>query len=205
MKELKNTIDSIRRTLKSKNINVTSSEIGIKILDVCPNMEEWSSNARNEVINSFIIQESSLATTDISNLSVVDESPVESVELTTVDKSELITTTATNMGIVLSIEEVTAIAENFDYASQDADSYIQEIEDAITGFLVSKSQFTKQKISTMVQTIRDTASRLDNENSQLLTSGLGEVNTDIKRGAERFKSQVRTALKAFALPPSKSK
>ena len=204
MKELKNAIDSIRRTLKAKNINVTSSEIEIKILEICPNMGDWDSNTRTEVINLFIPQEASLPTSEVSNLSVVDESPVESVELATVNKSELITTTATNMGIVLSIEEVTAIAENFDYASQDADSYIQEIEDAITSFLVSKSHFTKQKISTMVQTIKETASRLNNENSQLLTIGLGEVNTDIKRGTEHFKSQVRTALKAFALPPSKS-
>jgi len=194
---------NVKSRLSKKGISTSKSEI----LQVAEKLNIDIEKATTEQILAGVEYISSKLTTtptEVSNLSVVDEFPVESVELATVDKAELITTTATNMGLVLSIEEVTAIAENFDYASQDADSYIQEIEDAITSFLVSKSHFTKQRISTMVQTIKETASRLNNENSQLLTIGLGEVNTDIKRGTEHFKSQVRTALKAFALPPSKS-
>ncbi|QLE59932.1 hypothetical protein [Nostoc sp. TCL26-01] len=120
------------------------------------------------------------------------------------EKSELVASTANDMGITLSIEEVTAIAENFDYASVNSDYEIAEIESAITAFVQHKAQATKQKITNMVQGVRETVTRLDNENSQLLNDGLREINNDIKRGSHKFKSQVTTALKAFALPPSKT-
>lgn len=120
------------------------------------------------------------------------------------EKSELVASTANDMGINLSIEEVTAIAESFDYASVNSDYEIAEIESAITAFVQHKAQVTKQKITNMVQGVRETVTRLDNENSQLLNDGLREINNDIKRGSQKFKSQVRTALKVFALPPSKT-
>jgi hypothetical protein len=128
----------------------------------------------------------------------------EETAITLQEKSELVASTANDMGITLSIEEVTAIAENFDYASVNSDYEIAEIESAITAFIQHKAQVTKQKITNMVQGVRETVTRLDNENSQLLNDGLREINNNIKRGSQKFKSQVRTAIKAFALPPSKT-
>ncbi|WP_414546400.1 hypothetical protein, partial [Nostoc sp. CCY0012] len=101
------------------------------------------------------------------------------------EKSELVASTANDMGITLSIEEVTAIAENFDYASVNSDYEIAEIESAITAFVQHKAQVTKQKITNMVQGVKETVTRLDNENSQLLNDGLREINNDIKRGSLR--------------------
>ncbi|WP_414529521.1 hypothetical protein [Nodularia chucula] len=129
---------------------------------------------------------------------------VEETAIALQETSELVAQTANNMGISLSIEEVTAIAENFDYASENSDYEISEIESTITAFVHHKAQVTKQKITNMVQGVRETVTRLDNENSQLLNDGLREINNDIKRGSQKFKSQVRTALKVFALPPSKA-
>lgn len=135
---------------------------------------------------------------------ITSEDDPENTAIALQEKSELVASTANDMGITLSIEEVTAIAENFDYASVNSDYEIAEIESAITAFVQHKAQVTKQKITNMVQGVRETVTRLDNENSQLLNDGLREINNDIKRGTERFKSQVRTSLKAFALPPSKT-
>ncbi|MBE9053442.1 hypothetical protein IQ243_24145 [Nostocales cyanobacterium LEGE 11386] len=263
MKELKNKVDSIRRTLKAKGIaEVTAAQIEAKILDLCPDFpDDWCSDIRSEVINSLIkdLQPSELATAPakdsgnthtekVSKLEQSEETANITSEATALDcekdleaivheanelqlkpsieqsempaiasedepeetaialqeKSELVASTANDMGITLSIEEVTAIAENFDYASVNSDYEIAEIESAITAFVQHKAQVTKQKITNMVQGVKETVTRLDNENSQLLNDGLREINNDIKRGSQKFKSSVRTALKAFALPPSKT-
>lgn len=142
--------------------------------------------------------------TKLETLTQFNNDDPENTAIALQEKSELVASTANDMGITLSIEEVTAIAENFDYASVNSDYEIAEIESAITAFVQHKAQVTKQKITNMVQGVRETVTRLDHENSQLLNDGLREINNDIKRGTERFKSQVRTSLKAFVLPPSKT-
>ncbi|MEA5583749.1 hypothetical protein VB620_20720 [Nodularia harveyana UHCC-0300] len=57
MKELKNKVDSIRRTLKAKGINeVTATQIEAKILELCPDFpDDWCSDIRTEVINSLVV------------------------------------------------------------------------------------------------------------------------------------------------------
>ncbi|QLE59976.1 hypothetical protein [Nostoc sp. TCL26-01] len=144
------------------------------------------------------------AQTQLETLTQFNNDDPEPTTIALQEKSELVASTANDMGITLSIEEVTAIAENFDYASVNSDYEISEIESAITAFVQHKAQVIKQKITNMVQGVRETVTRLDHENSQLLNDGLREINNDIKRGTGRFKSQVTTALKAFALPPSKT-
>ena len=54
MKELKNKIDSIRRTLKTKGIEIKAVEIELKILELCPNFpDDWCSDVRHEVIKAL--------------------------------------------------------------------------------------------------------------------------------------------------------
>ncbi|WP_414544414.1 hypothetical protein, partial [Nostoc sp. CCY0012] len=73
MKELKNKVDSIRRTLKAKGITeVTAAQIEAKILDLCPDFpDDWCSDIRSEVINSLIkdLQPSELATVTANGVS----------------------------------------------------------------------------------------------------------------------------------------
>ncbi|UKP01406.1 hypothetical protein [Nostoc sp. UHCC 0870] len=157
----------------------------------------------NDVTQLPIIEDDT-SNEELETLTQFNNEEVEETAIALQEKSELVASTANDMGITLSIEEVTAIAENFDYASVNSDYEIAEIESAITAFVQHKAQVTKQKISNMVQGVRETVTRLDHENSQLLNDGLREINNDIKRGTGRFKSQVSTALKAFALPPSKT-
>ena len=120
------------------------------------------------------------------------------------ETSELVASTAESMGITLNIEDVTAIAENFDYASQASDDELEEIKSAITAFVQHKAQITQQKITNIVQEVKQTIHNLDAENSQHLNKGLREISQDIKSGSERFRQQTRQALKVFALPPSKA-
>lgn len=249
MKELKNKVDSIRRTLKAQGIVATTQEIESKILELCPDFpDDWNSDVRSEVIKALskTTQSTELATVENQNVSTLhseevatvnnvntlssnvnssvntseisgDDSedvfvsdtdtrfaaPMSSSAITLQEKSELVATTAIDMGIQLSIEEVASIAQNFDASSQDSDYELSEIETAITAFVAHKAQLTKQKINSMISNVRETVHRFDTENSQVLNDGLKEINQDIKSSSQRFKSQVRTALQCFALPPSK--
>jgi hypothetical protein len=52
-KDLKNKIDSIRRTLKNNSLEISGTVIESKILELCPNHEgDWNSDIRAEVIKS---------------------------------------------------------------------------------------------------------------------------------------------------------
>jgi hypothetical protein len=189
-KEKPEAITSIPQTEETETVP-TGEELATvdsKVNDVAQllTIEDETSNEKPETLTQFNNEE------------------VEEIGIVLQEKSELVASTANDMGITLSIEEVTAIAENFDYASINSDYEIAEIESAITAFVQHKAQVTKQNITNMVQGVRETITRLDNENSQLLNDGLREINNDIKRGTGRFKSQVKTALKAFALPASKT-
>ena len=120
------------------------------------------------------------------------------------ETSDLVASTAEEMGISLSIEDVTAIAENFDYASSNSDDELEEIKAAITAFVEHKAALSRQKINDIVEEVRDTIRHLDNQNSEVLNDGLRSISQDIKSGSERFRQQTRQALKVFALPPSKA-
>lgn len=120
------------------------------------------------------------------------------------ETSELVASTAESMGIALNIEDVTAIAENFDYASTNSDDELEEIKTAITAFVQHKAALSRQKIKHIVQEVKQTIHDLDAENSELLNNGLRSISQDIKSGSERFRQQTRQALKVFALPPSKA-
>jgi hypothetical protein len=120
------------------------------------------------------------------------------------ETSELVASTAESMGIALNLEDVTAIAENFDYASTNSDDELEEIKTAITAFVQHKAALSRQKIKHIVQEVKQTIHNLDAENSELLNDGLRSISQDIKSGSERFRQQTRQALKVFALPPSKA-
>ncbi|WP_414530103.1 hypothetical protein [Nodularia chucula] len=232
MKELKNKVDSIRRTLKAKGINeVTATQIETKILELCPDFpDDWCSDIRTEVINSLVADlktpehehtelaplESELDTTapletpeDLETIAPLETSNhlvenTQSGELALPETSELVASTAESMGIALNLEDVTAIASNFDYASTNSDDELEEIKAAITAFVQHKAALSRQKINHIVQEVKDTIHRHDAENSELLNEGLRSISQDIKSGSERFRQQTRQALKVFALPPSKA-
>lgn len=124
--------------------------------------------------------------------------------ITKQETSNLVANTAEEMGITLSLSEVTAIAEDFEYSSDNADNDLEEIRQAITAFVQHKAQITQQKITNIVSEVREAIHTMDAENSQLLNDGLRSISQDIKRGSDRFRQQTRQALKVFELPPSKA-
>lgn len=124
--------------------------------------------------------------------------------LATATKSELITTTADQMGIVLDASEISLIAENINHSSDDFDQDIDAIKSAIMAFVQHKAMVNQSKINQMIDEVREVVGTKNQENSQLLTDGLRSINQDIQEANKKFKSNVQKCLTAFAIPAIKA-
>lgn len=124
--------------------------------------------------------------------------------LATATKSELITTTADQMGIVLDASEISLIAENINHSSDDFDQDIDAIKSAIMAFVQHKAMVNQSKINQMIHEVREVVGTKNQENSQLLSDGLRSINNDIQEANKQFKSNVQKCLTAFAIPAIKA-
>ena len=140
---------------------------------------------------------------DVSSVNPVDlvENPAP---LATTTKSELVSSTATQMGIILDAREISLIAENISSSSDDFDKDIDAIKSAIMAFIEHKSLLSQGKIINLINEVREYVSANNSHNSQLLSEGLRDINEDINQANKAFKSQVSTALSAFNIPALKA-
>ena len=146
--------------------------------------------------------------TDDLSISSLDDIAIapqtEPAPLATTTQSQLITTTADQMGIVLDASEISMIAENISISSDDFDQDIDAIKSAIMAFIQHKSLINQSKINQMIHEVREVVSEKNSENSQLLTDGLRSINSDIQEANKQFKSSVRSCLSAFDIPALKA-
>ena len=124
--------------------------------------------------------------------------------LATTNKGELITATATQMGIVLDASEISLIAENINHSSDDFDQDIDAIKDAIMAFINHKSLINQSKINELIHEVREVVTEKNSQNSQLLSDGLKQINSDIQEANKQFKSNVKQCLSAFNIPALKA-
>lgn len=124
--------------------------------------------------------------------------------LANTNKSELITSTATQMGIVLNASEISLIAENINNSSDDFDQDIDAIKAAIMAFIQHKSLINQSKINELIHEVREVVGHKNSQNSQLLSDGLRSINQDIQEANKQFKSNVQKCLTAFELPALKA-
>ena len=120
------------------------------------------------------------------------------------DKGELITSTATQMGIVLDASEISLIAENINNSSDDFDQDIDSIKAAIMAFINHKAMVNQSKINELIHEVREVVGAKNTENSQLLSEGLKQINSDIQEANRAFKSNVKQCLTAFDIPALKA-
>ena len=217
-------------TTIAKRVQTRLSKQGVKVSlsDIRPVVEQSIKDIQNptdqevlSVVEYFMTTATSLTVTaDVDN--DVDSNPIntESIfcidgqddlaiappqaPLATTNKSELVTATATQMGIVLDASEISLIAENINHSSDDFDQDIDSIKAAIMAFIQHKSMLSQSKINDLINEVREVVSEKNSENSQLLSEGLRSINSDIQEANKQFKSNVRTALSAFELPALKA-
>lgn len=215
----------------AKRIQSRLSRAGVKVAlgDIKSQCEQMISDIENpteqellDVQMMFYNNSNELAviddvTADVDSVDSVDNTlSIQDVEetaiapqpdrapLATTTQSQLITTTAEQMGIVLNASEISLIAENINNSSNDFDQDIDSIKAAIMAFIQHKSMINQSKINELINEVREIVSEKNTENSQLLSDGLRGINSDIQEANRAFKSNVRTALSAFELPALKA-
>jgi hypothetical protein len=128
---------------------------------------------------------------------VYDLINLESKESKEEDKTnEMVVSTAQEMGVTLTPEEVLLIAQKVSMAGDDLTNSLDEIKAAVINFINYKTQVNSQKISSAVEEMVEAAEDGLNKNSQELKVGLNRVNVVLKGGATDFKR----ISQAFAIP-----
>ena len=165
-------------------------------------------NSVDNAINTSSIQDidSNDLHTNEAALNTENETaiPSVSVAIAPTTKSELVASTAGELGIVLDAQEISLIAENITDSTDILEQDIDAIESAIMAFVEHKAAISQQKINNMITSVRNVVTEKNSENSQLLTDGLRSINSDIQEGNKQFKSNVKQCLSAFAIPAIKA-
>jgi uncharacterized protein YukE len=120
--------------------------------------------------------------------------------LATATKSELVASTAGELGIVLNTGEIELIAQNVNYSSDDLQESLEAIKSAIIAFVRHKIATNSQLIDSTLQEITQVATDGFNQNSQQLTDGLRNINKQLQQQSTDFKSKVKATLSVFQLP-----
>ena len=122
---------------------------------------------------------------------------LESLESKEEDKTnEMVVSTAKEMGVTLTPEEVYLVAQKVSMAGDDLTNSLDEIKAAVINFINYKTQVNSQKISSAVEEMVEAAEGGLNKNSQELKVGLNRVNGILNGGAMDFKR----ISQAFAIP-----
>jgi uncharacterized protein YukE len=158
-------------------------------------------------LETFTSGDSSINTASIQDIDSIDlhtnEAALDTEEETALipaTKSELVASTAGELGIVLNTGEIELIAQNVNYSSDDLQESLEEIKSAIIAFVRHKVALNSQKIDDTLQEITQVATDGFNQNSQQLTTGLQNINKQLQQQSTDFKSKVRSTLKCFQLP-----
>ncbi|BAY20249.1 hypothetical protein NIES21_61190 (plasmid) [Anabaenopsis circularis NIES-21] len=212
-KSLKNKVDSIRRTLKSQGLEVSSAAVESKILDNCPNFEEdWSSDIRSEILQLLItdLRPSELATINSVEsendlvASAVEEDEVNIHTIAVQEKSELVATTAQSMGLILNAEEIESIADSVDSTTDNFEFMLSEVKTALLEFVRYKAESNNQKIAQTMDEVVEYAETKFSENSQHLSERLQDLKSRISATDTRNKSQLTLILNRLKLPTCKT-
>ena len=217
----------IQTRLSKQGVKVSLGDIRPVVEQSIKDIENPTDQEIASVVNYILSTATSLTvvddvTADVDSVDTINTAPIqeysdlyieEDIEeaiappqapLATTNKGELITSTASQMGIVLDASEISLIAENINNSSDDFDQDIDSIKAAIMAFINHKAMVNQSKINELINEVREVVGAKNTENSQLLSDGLKSINQDIQEANKQFKSNVRTALSAFELPALKA-
>lgn len=193
----------IQSRLRRKGLVISLPSIKKYLVDNTKNISNITDDETNKATDYFMQQ--SIKLTVIED---VDTVSIQSVDITNATSdntvlanttSELVASSAGQMGIVLDASEISLIAENINDFSSDLDSDLDAIKSAIMAFVTHKASVNQAKINSFINEVRDVVINDSNKNSQLLGDGLRSINNDLQQTNKDFKSQVTKALAAFKI------
>jgi len=193
----------IQSRLRRKGLVISLSLIKQYLVENAKNISNITDHETNKATDYFMQQ--SIKLTVIED---VDTVSIQSVDITNATSdntvlanttSELVASSAGQMGIVLDASEISLIAENINDFSSDLDSDLDAIKSAIMAFVTHKASVNQAKINSFINEVRDVVINDSNKNSQLLGDGLRSINNDLQQTNRDFKSQVTKAFAAFKI------
>ena len=193
----------IQSRLRRKGLVISLPLIKKYLVENTKNISNITDDETDKATDYFMQQ--SIKLTVIEN---VDTVSIQSVDITSATSdntvlanttSELVASSAGQMGIVLDASEISLIAENINDFSSDLDSDLDAIKSAIMAFVTHKASVNQAKINSFINEVRDVVINDSNKNSQLLGDGLISINNDLQQTNRDFKSQVTKALAAFKI------
>jgi hypothetical protein len=200
---LKLSSTKIQSRLRRKGLVISLSLIKQYLVENAKNISNITDHETNKATDYFMQQ--SIKLTVIED---VDTVSIQSVDITNATSdntvlanttSELVASSAGQMGIVLDASEISLIAENINDFSSDLDSDLDAIKSAIMAFVTHKASVNQAKINSFINEVRDVVINDSNKNSQLLGDGLRSINNDLQQTNRDFKSQVTKAFAAFKI------
>ena len=207
-KGVKKSLSEIRDFLNHKE-DVTEEEIDEAILELMPKSAALVIfNAKEKALEISATYFLDLTPEKLEELSLMGSEEeikkaisklinLESLESKEEDKTnEMVVSTAQEMGVTLTPEEVYLVAQKVSMAGDDLTNSLDEIKAAVINFINYKTQVNSQKISSAVEEMVEAAEGGLNKNSQELKVGLNRVNGILNGGAMDFKR----ISQAFAIP-----
>jgi hypothetical protein len=193
----------IQSRLRRKGLVISLPSIKKYLVDNTKNISNITDDETNKATDYFMQQ--SIKLTVIEDVDTVSIQSVDIANATSDNTvlanttSELVASSAGQMGIVLDASEISLIAENINDFSSDLDSDLDAIKSAIMAFVTHKASVNQAKINSFINEVRDVVINDSNKNSQLLGDGLRSINNDLQQTNRDFKSQVTKALAAFKI------
>ncbi|MFM6673222.1 MAG: hypothetical protein ACKPJO_24330 [Dolichospermum sp.] len=181
-------------------LTVVSDDVATEVKETLTSEDVSSNLYANEAAQMEL---ETLTSEDVSSNLYANEAALDTEQetaLATARNSELVASTAGELGIVLNTGEIELIAQNVNYSSDDLQESLEEIKSAIIAFVRHKIALNSQKIDDTLQEITQVATDGFNQNSQQLTDGLQNINKQLQQQSTDFKSKVRSTLKCFQLP-----
>lgn len=208
--ELTKTAKRIQSSLKRKGVVVVFKEITTYLKTTVANIENITKQEETSATEYFLSNATQLTiiTEDVEAITVskdvLDQDnqdyPEQPAPLATTTKNELVSATAQGLGVVLNEAEIEAIATNVNCSSDDLQKTLEEIKGAIIAFIQYRIANNSQKIDETLEEIIQVATDGFNSNSQQLTEGLRNINQQMQKQSQDFKSKVKVTLKCFQLP-----
>ncbi|MCM0593820.1 MAG: hypothetical protein KA716_27945 [Gloeotrichia echinulata DEX184] len=203
-------LTKIQSRLNRRGIKVSLGDIREKYLTAVLDYDNPTEDELSDVVDYFV----RLTTLPVPIGLEPTSAQIETVEIpenetdnynqqnaiTPASKSELVSSAAQSLGIVLNTQEISEIANNVKSSSEELDDSLDEIKSAIVAFIKYKASLNSEKISQIVKDINQIAASEFNQNSQELTDGLQAINQQLQQQSTNFKSQVKSALAALAIP-----
>ena len=145
---------------------------------------------------SVLINEVDIDQEQLKSLPAVDNPKI----ITYQQKTDMVVSQASVLGVTLSETDVAQIAQNVDSQGTETDELISEIRGAISAYIQYQKQSSQAKIQTLLADINHEQSQANQEISQALSTGLQHFAREMEVSRHSFKSSVRASLKLLTVP-----